>query len=372
MNDRRKRIAVLITGLGTGGAENHLVQVLPRLKDKFDISVISLTDENTKGDILRKEGIKVSVLGLRGNLLNIFGVISRFRRIVRSEKPDVMITYLIHANLFGRVFGRMAGVKRIINSVRNNYSGRHVLNFFDRITSGRVDIYAPNSEAVKRFISENIKVKKEKIMVIPNCVDTTMFDDLRKRSTKEEIRKKRKDTGFSEKDFVIGCIANLEQKKDHRTLLKGFSMIGRKDAKLMLIGDGKLRKELERYAKELGIGKRVVFLGKRNDAKELLQTMDIFILPSLHEGMSNALLEAMASGKPIIVSDIDENTELIKDRMNGITFKTGDAAELKEAMERLSSDRKYAEKLGNSARESAKNGYSIDKVIKMYEAMLMK
>ena len=86
--------------------------------------MISLTDEDTKGKILENEGIKVYYLGLRRDALNLAAAILRFRRALKKEKPYVMITYLIHANLFGRIFGKMFGVKKIINSVRNRYEGR--------------------------------------------------------------------------------------------------------------------------------------------------------------------------------------------------------------------------------------------------------
>ncbi|MGM5479825.1 MAG: glycosyltransferase, partial [Nanobdellota archaeon] len=138
------KLGVLITGLGTGGAENHLLKVLPRVS--FEVFVVSLTDDDDTGKVLEEKGVRVYYLGLKR--FNLCKVILRFRKVLRRERPEVLDTYLIHANLFGRVFGRMFGVKRIVNSVRNDYSDLKCLNFFDRVTQRLVDVYVPNSQAL--------------------------------------------------------------------------------------------------------------------------------------------------------------------------------------------------------------------------------
>lgn len=345
------KLGIIITGLGTGGAENHLLKILPRLD--LDLFIVSLTNEDDIGKVLKKKGIKVYYLGLRKDLLNILTVISRFRKVIKDERPDVLNSYLIHANLFTRIFGRIFGVKKIICSVRNKHIDKPFLMFLDRITSGLVDLYLPNSEAVANFmISKGFS--QEKIKVIPNGIDFDNFPYI-SASEKEKLKK---GLGVLGKK-VIGTVGSLKPKKDQATLIKAFAKLDESFA-LLIVGEGELRGKLEKLAGDLGVASRVRFLGRRNDAKELMQVMDIFVLPSLHEGMSNALLEAMAAGCKVVVSDIEENVE-VAGKEN--SFRVGDEGEL---VEKISVRLKERELL----MENIIDRYDINKTTKDYNKII--
>ncbi|MBW3020953.1 hypothetical protein KY334_06665, partial [Candidatus Woesearchaeota archaeon] len=137
------KLGIVITGLGTGGAENHLLKVLPKLK--IPLFVVSLTNLNDIGKELENKGIKVYYLGL--NKFNLLSVIKKYKNILRKEKPSVIDTYLIHANIFGRLFTPRK--IKLINSVRGDYFNRNdfkfskIVKFFDKITRKRVDLWAP-------------------------------------------------------------------------------------------------------------------------------------------------------------------------------------------------------------------------------------
>lgn len=349
------KVGVVITGLGVGGAENHLLKVLPKVK--FPFFVVSLTNENAVGRKLVEKGIKVYYLGL--NRFNLLSVVFRFRRIIKKERPDVLNSYLIHADIFTRIFGRMFGVKKIICSVRNKYINNPFLLFFDRISSGLVDLYLPNSNSVADFIiSKGFDPKK--IKVLPNGIDLKNFPIVKNKS---KLKKKLDLDG----KFVVGTVGSLMPKKDHETLIRAFSGLKVKDKVLVIIGEGPLRSRLKKLSVDLKVP--VQFLGNRDDAKEIMQVFDVFVLSSLHEGMSNALLEAMYAKVPVVVSGISENKELVGSE-DGLIFRVGDWEDLLKKVVLVYENGSEAKRMALNAHKKIVKEYSVDKVVNEYEKLL--
>ena len=344
------KLGIVITGLGVGGAENHLLKTLPKLKTP--LFVISLTNLNDVGKELEKKGIKIYYLGLKKCPGSLFLTILKFRKIIKKEKPTILNSYLIHSNIFTRLFGRLSGVKKIVCSVRNKHINQGFLNKIDQLTSSKVDLYLPNSNSVKKYMIKKIKIPSNKIKVIPNGIDFTKFPKL----TKSQKTNKRKSLGFKDSDFIVGTVGSLTQQKNQQILIKAFAKSKRKDSHLLIVGDGPLKDKLKSLSIKRGIKEKVNFLGKRKDAKELMQIMDVFVLPSHYEGMSNALLEAMASEVPILVSNIDENIELVG--------KENSFKDLKDLIQRLNKI-----KIKKLVYKNMKN-YDIDKIAKEYEKII--
>jgi len=347
------KVGFLITGLGTGGAERHLLKILPKLD--FELFVISLTNLNEVGKELEKRGIKVYYLGM--SKFNPISAIIKFKKIIKEEKPDILDTYLIHANLFGRFFGRWYGVKKIVNSVRNDYSDLRVLNYLDKISKGRVDLFVPNSSVLVDYLHNKNGVPLSKIKALENGIDL--------KEIRSELDKKysiKKELGLDKKDVVLVCVARLEKQKGIYTLINAIAKLDKKH-KLVLVGEGSERKVLERLVKGLNLKNRVFFLGTRTDVLNIVNTSDVFVLPSIKEGMSNALLEAMALAKPCVVSNISANQELITDGVNGLTFRVGDSQELAENIMRSL----LMKGMGKRALKEIKEKYSIAKTAKKYK-----
>ncbi|MFC1754977.1 glycosyltransferase, partial [Thermoproteota archaeon] len=298
------KICFLITGLSMGGAEMHLLKLVPRLKcEKFIISLTSdnrfgrrLGNDNQIGTRIEKKGVKIYYLGF--NIINIISVINKFKKILKKEKPDILDTYLIHANIFGRLFGRVGNVKKIISSVRNDYSDLKLMNWLDRMTQRKVDLYVPNSHALVNYLHNKNKIPLSKIKVVPNGIDLKeLYSKVNKRF---DIRKELK---LSKNSFVVLYVGRLHQQKNLSTLIRAMREVNEK-IYLVIAGDGPEKAHLRGLISSLKLTKRVVLLGKRTDVPNLLNSSDAFILASLKEGMSNALLEAMALKKPCLVSDI--------------------------------------------------------------------
>lgn len=357
------KVVHAITGLGVGGAENMLHQVVPELNDEDHThQIISLTDDDEIGKEIEAEGVDVQYLGLRRDMLNLSAVAWRFYKALRRIEPDVLYCYLIHTNIFGRIMGRLAGVETVICSIRNKHIDRWFLNWVDRMTSGLVDMYVPNSEATVPFVRDHQGIPEEKIRVVPNGINVDEFD------IDVDTEAKRDSLGVDHESFLLGCVAKLQPQKDHKTLLRAFSDFeDGKNTDLLLLGDGPLRDDLEGLARDLDITESVHFLGWRDDVKELLQTIDVFILPSRHEGMSNALLEAMASATCCIASDIPENKVVLG--KTGRTFNCGSASKLNGQIQRVYEEKSLKRRTGRKCKNRA-HRFDWKTTISKYKSLL--
>ncbi len=208
----------------------------------------------------------------------------------------------------------------------------------------------------------------KKITIIPNGLDTQKYH------LDEEVRaKKRAELGITN-NLVLGCLAKLRAQKGHTYLLQGFQDIRKKhpETRLLLIGDGEERRNLEDLAKNLHIQDAVIFLGNRNDIPELLSALDIFVFPTLFEGMSNALMEAMASSLPIIATDIPENRELLIHNTNALLVSSGSSEAILEATESLLNDTERKSLLAKNARITALQRFDLTEILGRYRELLKK
>jgi len=225
------------------------------------------------------------------------------------------------------------------------------------------------------FVAVNDEVEKElrgfglnnPMVKIPNGVDTDRFQPVPSKAAKRSLREilSLPETGR----LVLYC-GRLEPKKALDTLLYAWDLVSRtaeaKDARLIIVGNGSGRASLEDLANRLGIQDSVLFLGKKDRVVEYLQCVDVFVFPSVSEGMSNALLEAMACGMPVVVTDIAGNREVVRHLENGILVKPKEPQQLAYALQAVLNDEDLAQRLGAQARKTVEEGYSIEKVVERY------
>ena len=255
----------------------------------------------------------------------------------------------------------------IIPFLRTTYNHPKYLiaRIIEWLTKPLVNQYLANSEAVKDFYVKNIGVQPEKITVIPNGIDIAYFDSI---TPDPELRKS---LGIKPDDFVIICVANLHPNKGHRYLLEAFEQLhpipshpfqggeSKRGLKLILVGDGTERKNLEQQIKNYQSKNNILFLGRRTDIPQLLKISDIFVLPTMFEGMSNAILEAMASGLPVITTGIPENKEIIEDNKTGLIVPVKNSIALAQTIEKLLGDKNQSESLGGNARKKIQEYFDL-------------
>lgn len=357
----RKKIVHLITGLETGGAEMMLLKTLPLLQTEFENEVYCLKGKGIIGERLKEKGILVYYLHF--NLVSLLITVWRFKKLLKSSQPDLLVLYLIHADIFGRIFGRIFGVKKIISNRRGFYLNWRSLYWLDRVTAPLVDRFIVQTEHAVKVLSEDLSVPKEKISVVPNAIDLKEYD------FNLDSEEKKLSLGIPRENINITCVSTLKPGKGLEELLQAFNTLFSQNPhySLLLVGDGPLKEELRKESSLLPASKNIFFLGRRFDVREILHISDIFVLPTYSEGMSNAILEAMASKLPVVSTTIPVNQEVIENMRTGLLIPVGDSHLLFKALQKLIEKPALRESLGDAAFQKVKNSYSLERIIRSTE-----
>jgi len=361
---QKKKILHIIQSLNNGGCENMLLRTLPLLTD-FEHIIITLKKLGELVPTFVSAGITVKTIHC-DSFLNISGIF-RLRKIVKEESPDIIITYLFHADMLGRLFLQTQNTP-IIPFLRTTYNHPKYLiaRIMEWLTKPLVNHYLANSEAVKDFYIKHIGVSPEKITVIPNGIDIAYFNSI---TPDPELRKS---LGIDQDDCVITCVANLHINKGHCYLLEAFESLScHSHEKLLLVGDGDERKNLEQQIKHYQSKENILFLGKRGDVPKLLKISNLFVLPTLFEGQSNAIMEAMASGIPTITTDIPENRILVENNINGLLIPVQNSSSLAKKIQQLMENPEMRETITNNAKQTIQNSFPLEKIVKKWENILM-
>lgn len=350
----KKKILHLITGLEVGGAEMMLLKTLPKMQNDFDNYVCTLLKDGLIGAKLREAGIITYHLDF--SLSNSLRSILLFRRIIKDFKPDILVTYLIHSDLFGRIFGRIFGIQKIICSQRGSLQQWEFLRFFDKLTKSLVTKYIVQTEVAKKELMTKLNLPEKKFEVIPNAIDVSEYE------FKLDTNAKKKGLRINPDNQTIVCVSNLHKGKGHKYLLEAFEKVYKKNknVNLLIVGDGEQRTTLEKQTKDYVSRDNIYFLGKRNDVKEILKISDIFVLATEGEGMSNAIMEAMASGIPVITTDIPENRVLIENEKTGFFVLTKNSVVLTKKIEKLLNNKQQKETIGRNAKYRIRECFDIN------------
>jgi len=229
---KKKRVLHLITGLEIGGAENMLLKTLPKMQDVFDNRVCCIMGRGPVGEKLEKAGVVVCYLDLK----NVFdySVVGRFKEVVDKFQPKILVTYLIHADLFGRIWGRIFGIKKIICSQRGSLLQWEFLRLFDKLTKSLVTKYIVQTGAAKRELMKKLGLPESKFEIISNSIDLSDFEfEIDKIAKKNEL-------GIDVKNVNVVCVSKLRRGKGHTFLLEAFEKVFaiNKKLNLLIVGDG--------------------------------------------------------------------------------------------------------------------------------------
>ncbi|WP_420265982.1 glycosyltransferase [Candidatus Magnetominusculus dajiuhuensis] len=356
------KILHLITGMEVGGAEKMLLKLVPTMEGEFENRVCVIKGRGKLGAALQQAGIPVVYLDLHGPF--DLRPILMFKRLADEFKPDILVTYLIHADLFGRLIGRALGIKRIVCYQRGSLLKWEFLRKFDRLTKSLVAKYITQTETVKEELKAALKIEGQKIAVIGNAIDLKTYD------FEIDIAAKKRSLCINPDNKNIVCVGNLRQGKGHEYLLDAFEQLFRRfsGVNLLIAGDGQKRVDLTAQITHFTSKANIHFLGNRDDVHEILRISDIFVLPTLYEGMSNAVMEAMASKVAVITTDIPVNAELAGDTAILVPIKN--SGKLAGAIEVLLKDDTLREDLAARAYNKISSEYSLDIISKKYVALL--
>jgi len=355
-----KKILYLITELDVGGAEKTLWRIVRALDRRdYDPTVACLFGRGEVAGWIEAEGIPVVYLDVRSKL--DARAFLRVVQLLKRGRFDILHTFLFHANLVGRLASIFALRTRVFSSVRVAERRRPFHLFLDWLTQGLIEKEICVSRSVASFTREHARISADRLAVIPNGV---ALEEYRAASCGVYHEK----LGLSDGDRLVCCVGRLDEQKSVDDLVRAFaSVVGAHNAvHLAVAGIGPDRARLETLADELTIAQAVHFLGFVHDVPELLADSDVFVLPSRWEGMPNVLLEAAASGTPIVATDVEGVREIIEDGRSGLIVSPGDVAGLGEAMLRVLDDSALAADLAERARQRVAEDYDIDALVNRY------
>lgn len=338
-----KKILIIINNLGIGGAERLVVDdVNEMLRTGIDVSLITLRPEYQKSFAT---ALKLGPDGFHcipfKHFFDILAWVKIFRTIM-AFKPDLVITQLWFANTVGRIAATIASVKRIISFEQNVYDTVKTRKMFFMdwlLQSLSTKIIAVSGAVKESLIRHNIAEKR--IEIVHNSIDlkpyNTIYDKV---SMRESL-------GIPQESFLFIFVGRLIRQKAVDILLEAFKHLD-KDSYLLIVGEGKEREALEKIANG-----RVVFAGIKNNIPELLYGADCFVLPSRYEGLPLVLVEALARGMAIIVSDFEAAKEIITHEKNGLIVPRENVEALAQAMIRIHKDGALRERLALEAKKLA-------------------
>jgi glycosyltransferase involved in cell wall biosynthesis len=326
---------------------------------------------------LERAGIHVSDGGYNPDsptrtrmFINLCACQARLIGCLLRARPDVVHGFLPLANFMTALAGRIACVPRIITSKRA--LGRHqdrtpIMKWLDWTANALSHRITANSQAVAKDTQARDGYDLSRIVVIPNGLDFSRFDSADR--CRDEMRRK---LGLSKSEVAIAMVANLIPYKGHKELIEAFSRVGddKSRLRLFLIGrDEGMAQDLMDTARRLGVANRIDLMGQRSDVSALLSAMDIGVLASHEEGFSNALLEKLAAGLPVVATDVGGNPEALEGMPDCVLVKPEDPEDLSQGLASLIS-RLAATAAGRETRRRlVRERYSVDAMVDAYERL---
>lgn len=357
------RISYLVYDLGPGGLQNFVFNLANRLDSNlFECTIIGFSQKYRIEREKLTEGVKI--LAFNKQKGNDLGLIYQLYRLLRQERPHCVQSHNWGTLFEGLVSAKLARVPAFIHAERGTIERRRRNLILQWLLWRRVDQVLCVSELHRQRLSEAVGFSRDRIRPIANGVDTDTFRPCP--NGKETIRSM---LGLKPEQFYIGTVGNLRPVKNQVLMLRACRKLCQnyENVRVIIAGTGPLQDELSHYTKELGIQHKVQFLGARTDIPDVLNAMDVFVLPSLSEGMPNAVLEAMACGLPVVATRVGGLPEVVEDGETGILTPSQDEAFLESALFNLLHDDTKRQMLGEKGRKRVLEHFSLDKMVEEYQ-----
>jgi len=362
MPNAAKRILIVTTELGMGGAERCVANVACRLDpSRYEVHVVALAPppEPPKDALVRQieaAQVPLTFLGCRTKW-QFFSAIQKLKRIIREIQPEVVWSFLFHANIVAAVAARGMDVHRLQSlRVIEQGSWRRKLQAW---TARRADRVLCVSEGVRRFAAETLRVPEAKLQVIPNGIDV---DAIESTTYAEPVDRKRR----------LIAVGRLDEQKGFDWLISRLAELLREkpEWELVIIGDGHLLTELVVQIDSEGLQDSVRLVGWQEDLPGWFRASEIYVLSSRWEGMPNALIEAMAHGLPVMATEVEGVDQLLAGELRQQLVTHWEMPEAEALLRRLMEEPALRQTLGQANRKQIEAHFSLRQMVQAYEMML--
>ncbi len=367
---RRLRILHIFNYLGLGGTELAALRVITNLDlAQFENAICPVSGFDPEIAAKYHPGIAIVPLAKQGSLTHFFSLLD----VIKNYKPDV-----VHSRNWGTIesvpAAWLARVPGVIHS-EHGYEMETLTGLprrrriFRRGVYGLADVIFTVTDELRQFHMRQAWLSPGRIRVIPNGVDTKVFAP--RPQVKKSIREK---LGLPAERLVIGSCGRMVPIKNHIALLQAAEMLLQRDVDvhILLVGSGPELQRYQRYVTDspLLLG-RVTFAGATENVGDALNAMDVFVLPSHSEGMSNTLLEAMSCGLPVVATRVGGSPEVIEENHSGLLFAAGSVAELSKCLELLAENAKVRDQLGEMGRSRVLAKFSLERMVDRYSELYL-
>lgn len=361
------KILHLISSSGYYGADSMLIQLAKGSMDSLLSPVIGVfrnvhNPHLEIAEVARGQGIPVEVLLCRGRV--DIATVRKIRRILTRRGIDVVHTHGYKSNLYawGSTVGTQVGrIATCHNWLGNDVKMRSYARL-DKLFLKRFDRVVAVSDTIREELV-SARIPPEKIVTVYNGIDLNRFQ------REVDTKRIRKELGIREGFRVVGTVGRLSEEKGHIYFVRAASDPSLKEENLvfLIVGDGPLKAVLEQEAgRKKGAGPEILFAGKRSDVERIYRVMDLFVLPSLTEGLPMALLEAVASRRPVVATRVGGVPQVLADGTSGSLVEPGDATALAKAIQGLLADPEGGSRMAEKAYEAVRGSFSADRMTKRY------
>jgi len=350
---KKTKILYIIDNLRVGGAQTILFsQIKEFVKRGYEVTLACLGERGRDTKVFEDLGIEVCALEMRGFLdaPRLFRLFS----LIRREKPDIVQTYAFYSNTLGVLVAKLAAARCVVSSVE----GIDLWMKWPHFLLNRLIFFLVNRVIVRSSTLFNVAKNRmvcdsKKIELIYNGIRVDDF----------EVKHWRRTTK------VVGTVASLTPIKGHRFLIEAAKNIIEEypDVRFVFVGDGSLGKDLKKQVASLGLEENFVFLGDVGEVGDVLSGFSVFVLPSISEGHPVSILEAMASGLPVVASNVGGIPEIVEDGVSGFLVPPKNPEKLASAINRLLGDRRLSKKIGLRGREIVEEKFTLEGTIQETE-----
>jgi glycosyltransferase involved in cell wall biosynthesis len=352
-----------------------LLEALAR-DSTWELSVILLNEGRLAYEI-RKLGIPVTVISEKRH--NSVGLFTGIATYLRRHRPDIIHTHKYKDNVLGVTAAAamgVPGVVRVIHGMTEPFRGIAYVKMMGYELVDRLVTWARVNKVIA--VSRDIEVAVRKIYGDRKVVQIHNGVNLEKVIASQDRETVRRGIGIRPHDHMIGTVGRLTPVKGHDVLLRAMSSIAKtmKNVKLLIVGDGPLMPALKKLVHALAIENQVILAGQRHDVYDLVNCLDVFALPSLHEGIPMVLLEALALKRPVVASRVGGIPEVVKHKVSGLLVTAGNVEELEQGIVSLLTDRSCAMGLGQAGREWVEQEFSATVMARrtayLYSSMILR